>query len=80
MLFYFILKPLFVCKIYKFLSQLDEKDQVNFKIHDVTTWFTNHFNAHISQISQSKDNRTMKFGQLREYNRRNVFLQKLFGK
>ena len=80
MLFYFILKSLFVRKIYKFLSQRDEKDQVNLKIHEVTSWFTNHCNAHISQISQSKGNQTMKFGQLREYNRKNVFLQKLFGK
>ena len=28
-------------------------------------------------ISQSKDNQIMKFGQLIEYNKRNVFLQKL---
>ena len=28
-------------------------------------------------ISQSKDNQTMKFGQLIEYNKRNIFLQKL---
>ena len=44
--FYFILKALFVCKIFKFLSwlfghikkRLDEKDKVNFKSHDVATW------------------------------------------
>ena len=28
-------------------------------------------------ISQNKDKQTMKFGQLREYNRKNVFIQKL---
>ena len=28
-------------------------------------------------ISQSKSNQTMKFGQLMEYNKRNYFLQKL---
>ena len=28
-------------------------------------------------ISQSKGNQTMKFGQLIEYNKRNIFLQKL---
>ena len=28
-------------------------------------------------ISQSKDNQTMKFGQLIEYNKRNIFLQKV---
>ena len=31
----------------------------------------------LPNISQSKGNRTMKFGQLIEYNKRNIFLQKL---
>ena len=31
----------------------------------------------LSNISQSKGNQTMKFGQLIEYNKRNIFLQKL---
>ena len=31
-------------------------------------------------ISQSKSNQTMKFGQLLQYNKRNIFLQKLCGK
>ena len=34
----------------------------------------------LPNISQSKDNKTMKFGQLIEYNKRNIFLQKLCGK
>ena len=34
----------------------------------------------LPNISQSKCNQTMKFGQLIEYNKRNVFLQKLYGK
>ena len=34
----------------------------------------------LPNISQSKDNQTMKFGQLIEYNNRNFFLQKLCGK
>ena len=34
----------------------------------------------LSNISQSKSNQTMKFGQLIKYNNRNIFLQKLFGK
>ena len=34
----------------------------------------------LSNISQSKGNQTMKFGQLIEYNKRNIFLQKLCGK
>ena len=31
----------------------------------------------LPNISQSKGNQTMKFGQLKEYNKRNIFLQKL---
>ena len=31
----------------------------------------------LSNISQSKGNQTMKFGQLIDYNKRNTFLQKL---
>ena len=34
----------------------------------------------LPNISQSKDNQTMKFGQLIEYNKKNIFLQKLCGK
>ena len=34
----------------------------------------------LSNISQSKGNQTMKYGQLIEYNKRNNFLQKLCGK
>ena len=34
----------------------------------------------LSNISQGKDSQTMKFGQLIEYNKRNIFLQKLCGK
>ena len=53
--FYFILKALFVLKIFKFLSQIfgqvkkriDWEDKVNFKI--VTTWFTNNCNTYIAQ-------------------------------
>ena len=33
----------------------------------------------LPNISQSKGNQTMKFGQLTEYNKRNIFLQKLWG-
>ena len=44
--FYFILKALFIPKIFKFLfclfghvgKQLDKKVKDNFKIHDVTNW------------------------------------------
>ena len=34
----------------------------------------------LPNISQSKDNQTMKFGQLIENNKRNIFLKKLCGK
>ena len=34
----------------------------------------------LPNISQSKGNQKMKFGELIEYNRRNIFLQKLCGK
>ena len=34
----------------------------------------------LPNISRSKDNQTMKFGQLVEYNMRNIFLQKLYTK
>ena len=52
--FYFILKALFVVKIFTLLSwlfgdvekQLDLKDEVNFKIYDAATWLTNNYNTH----------------------------------
>ena len=34
----------------------------------------------LPHISQSKSNQATKFGQLIEYNKRNIFLQKLCGK
>ena len=55
--FYFILKALFILKIFKSVltfwscreKQLDYKDEVNFKIYDVTTWLINNYNTHIAQ-------------------------------
>ena len=81
--FYFSLKALFVIKIFKLLSwlfghvekRLDEKDKVNFKIYDVITWETNNCTT-LPNISRSKSNQTMKFGQLTEFNMRNSFLKK----
>ena len=54
---YFILKSLLVFKILKFLSshyghaekQFEQKDKVNFKIHDVKTSETNNCNTHMNQ-------------------------------
>ena len=34
---------------------LEQKDNVNFKIYDVTTWLTNNYNTHIANILRSKD-------------------------
>ena len=55
--FYFILKHLFVLKIFNFLSGLfghvekglDQNDKADFKIYDVTTLLTNNYNTHIAQ-------------------------------
>ena len=61
--FYLILKAFFVLKIFKFLSWLfgyaeqwnDEKDKINFKIYDVTTWEkTTAMHALTTNISWSK--------------------------
>ena len=79
--FYFILKALFVLQILKFLSQL-------FCHVGKTTWlekFTSKFMTsqpglqtivlHIlPNISKNKNNQTMKFGQLLEYNKIIIFL------
>ena len=53
---YFILKALFVLKIFKFLFWRfgnEEKNglirKTNFKIYDLTTWLTNDYNTHIVQ-------------------------------
>ena len=84
--FCFTLKDLFVQKIFEFLPRLfghaekciDYKDKANFKIYNVITWLTNNCNAHIlPNISRSKCNQRMKFGQLMEYNMRKIFLERL---
>ena len=54
---YFILKAVFVLKIFKILlccfghikKWLDWKDKVNFKIYYITAWLTNNCNTHIAQ-------------------------------
>ena len=65
---FFMLKAVFVFEIITFLSRLFcyvekrlyKKAWVNLKIHDVTDWATNI----LSNISRSKGNQTIKFGQL----------------
>ena len=82
--FFFVLKSLFVVKIFKFLSWLfghvEKTAWLDFKIHDVTTWLRNNWNIHIAQYVIKYSNKTMKLGQLIDYNKRNNFLHKLYRK
>ena len=80
---YFVLKALFVLKIFKFLSWLlshvgkwiDLKDKVSFR----NLWRHNLGKKkllHISpNISRSKSNQATKFAQLIEHNMGNIFLE-----
>ena len=72
--YYFVYS--FILKIFKFLSQpfgyvgkTAWLDQVNFKIHDVTTWFAKITIHILPNISQNKEDQTKKFGQLIKYNK-----------
>ena len=55
--FYFTLKILFVLKIFKFLpwffsheeKRVDQKDKVNSKIYNISTWETINWDIHITQ-------------------------------
>ena len=64
------------CHDFLFMQKkwLDQKDKVNFKIHDITAWLTTIAIGIMPNISQSKGNQTMKLGQLKEYNKKNIFL------
>ena len=57
-------------------KRLDLKDNINFKIYDVTTWEINNSNIHNGQFSRSKSNLAMKFGQLLEYKTKSIFRKK----
>ena len=57
-------------------KRLDQKDEVNFKIYDLINYETNTSVYVLPSISKSKDNQTIKFGQLVEYDLRNIFLKK----
>ena len=78
--FYFTSKALLVLKTFKFLSSpfghivkgLDKKDKTYLKLYDVTAWLANNRNTN---ISRSKSNKTMKFGQLIECNMRKFVLK-----
>ena len=74
--FYFILKVLFVLKIFKFLSRLFGNGLIR-KIRLTSEFLTSQPGSQtiaihiLPDISQSNGNQTMKFGQLIEYNKRN---------
>ena len=87
--FYFILKALFVPKIFKFFVTTFwscRKNRLIRKVSLTSKFMTSQpvlqtIAIHIlPNISQSKGNQTMKFGQLIEYNKRNILLRKLCGK
>ena len=76
--FYFIIKTQFVLKIFMLLLRL-------FGHVEETAWLERYGLQTIAiqmfpNISQSKGNKTLEFGQLIEYSKRNTFLQKLCGK
>ena len=76
--FNFTLEAFYVLKIFKshVEKQYDEKDKINFKVHDVT-WETKNCKHILTRISRSKLSHTMKFGLLIEYNIRSIFHEKL---
>ena len=52
--------------------------KVNFKIHDVTQTGKQIIAINLPNVSTSKGNQTMDFGQLIEFNMRNIFLKKSY--
>ena len=87
--FYFILKALFILEIFQFFVTTFWSCRENGLIRKVK--LTSKFMASqpglqtiviyiLLKISQSKGNETMKFGQLIEYNKGNILLQKLWRK
>ena len=57
-------------------KRLDSKYRVNFKIYKVSIWLKTITIHILPNISQSRDNQTMKFDQLRGYDKNNIFLPK----
>ena len=56
---------------------LIKKENFNSEIYDILTWEANNFEIHIlPNISKSKGNQTMNFGQLIEYSMRKNLLEK----
>ena len=85
--FYFTLKTLFVLKILSFVLtfSLVEKRLVR-KIKSISKFMTSQPGKQtivihvLPNILRNKDNQAMNFGQLREYNMRNIFLKKPYTK
>ena len=77
--FYFIPKALFVCKVFKFLSLFGHVGKTAWSERLTSKFMMSQpglqtIAVHICpNISQSKDNLTMKFCQLIEYSKRNIF-------
>ena len=44
-------------------------------MYDVTAWLGNIYNPYIANISRSKDNQTMEFGQSIKHNKKKIFLK-----
>ena len=86
--FYFTLKALSVVKIFQFLSRifghvekrLHKKDKVNLKFMTSQPGKQTIAIHIMSNISRSKGNQTKKFGQLIEYDIRDIFLEKSYSK
>ena len=82
--FYFLLKTLFVLKILKFLSYLMWKSGSRRKLWLIAKFMTSQTGEQIitmyilPDISISKVNQILKFGQLIDYNIRNIFLEKSY--
>ena len=66
----------FTCAEWSGRKGLDQKDKVTLKIYDVTTWESNNCDINFQNTSRNKDNQTMKFGQLIEYNTRIISFEK----
>ena len=87
--FYFIWKALFVLKKFQGFFTTFRLCRKNGFIRKITLTSKFMMSQHglqtiaihiLSSISQCRGNQAMKFGQLIEYNKRNIFLQKLCGK
>ena len=82
--FYFTLESLFVLKIFNFLVMY--KSGLIRKIRFISKFMTSQSGQQsiaihiLPNTSRSKDNQTMKFGQLIEYNKRETFVEKSYTK